>query len=389
MNATKLERSAHEAVSPRREFLQKSFLLSVPALLGTAAVAVPFKAVAAYDPPSRARGSTRLSVRNYGARGDGKTNDTAAFQRAINALPSSGGTVYVPAGTYMIDAVKSIRLRSRMHLQLSPDAKLVAIANSALKAYVVLANKVADVEISGGQIIGDRYRHLRSDGEWGHAIFIRGSKRVTIRDIRCADCFGDGISLGAAPVWQAAPIYSEDVVIANVVSTNNRRQALTIGRARYVKVYDSEFSKSHGAKPETGIDIEPDEGGVAYKVLIENCVIKGNRTYGMLMYKGSQSITVRNCVIEKNGSCGLVTVGARTVYIVGNTVRDNVATGIFIQDGTRNCQISQNRFYRNYTRNGVQERADFSMSGWSSRIERDILRSGRITDLRITTNYYL
>jgi len=371
---------------PRRTFLRNSLLMAAPLVVGGSLL--PVGQAHAYVPPSRARGSTRLSVRNYGARGDGRTNDTAAIQRAINALPSTGGTVYIPAGTYMIDAVKSVRLRSRMHLELSPDAKLVVIANSALKAYAVLADKVSDVEISGGQIIGDRYRHLRSDGEWGHAIFVRGCKRVTVRDIRVADCFGDGISIGAAPVWQAPAIYSEDVVVANVVSTNNRRQALTIGRARYVQVHDSTFANSNGAKPETGIDIEPDEGGVAYKITIQNCVVRGNKTYGILAYKGSQYVTVRGCTIERNGSCGMVTVGAKATVIGSNTIRYNQATGLFIQDGTVNCSVSGNTFYDNYLRLGDVDRTAFSMSGWSSKIERDILRRGTISDIRIGTNYY-
>src|SRR3546814_15508044 len=85
-----------------------------------------FSAVAAvFSPPSRARGSALINVRNHGARGNGSTDDTAAFQRAIAALPSTGGTVVVPAGTYMIDAVRKVRLRRRM-----PDRKNVMSGKS-------------------------------------------------------------------------------------------------------------------------------------------------------------------------------------------------------------------------------------------------------------------
>lgn len=390
MNQIELD-DAVEAGMPRRTFLRNTALLAAPLILGGTVLPVREAAAAVWTPPVRARGTTRLNVRNYGAVGNGVVNDTAAIQAAINALPSTGGTVYIPPGTYMIDAVKSIRLRSRMHLELDPNAILRAIPNAALKAYVVLASRVTDIEISGGQIIGDRYKHLRSDGEWGHAIFIRGCQRVTVRDIRCADCFGDGISVGALPVWQSDAIYSSDVAIANVVSTNNRRQALTIGRAKYVDVRDSEFSNSHGVKPETGIDIEPDmpdQGGYTYKVNIQNCLIRGNKTYGLLMWKGARGITVRGCTIERNGSCGIVTAYCTAIYIASNTVRLNMATGIYVQNQTRNCQISQNTFYDNYARLADVDRAPFSQYGWSKKIERDILMSGTITDLRITTNHY-
>jgi hypothetical protein len=42
------------------------------------------------------------NVKQYGAVGDGTTDDTAAFQAAIDSLGTNGGTVYVPSGTYRI-----------------------------------------------------------------------------------------------------------------------------------------------------------------------------------------------------------------------------------------------------------------------------------------------
>lgn len=41
------------------------------------------------------------NVRHYGAKGDGSTDDTLAIQAAINAVPSSGGTVFFPSGRYV------------------------------------------------------------------------------------------------------------------------------------------------------------------------------------------------------------------------------------------------------------------------------------------------
>lgn len=44
---------------------------------------------------------TWLNVKDFGAKGDGTTDDTAAFQRAIDkALAAGGGTIYVPDGTF-------------------------------------------------------------------------------------------------------------------------------------------------------------------------------------------------------------------------------------------------------------------------------------------------
>jgi hypothetical protein len=48
-----------------------------------------------------ARASDTYSVRDYGAKGDGKTDDTAAFQKALDtAAQAGGGVVYAPRGNY-------------------------------------------------------------------------------------------------------------------------------------------------------------------------------------------------------------------------------------------------------------------------------------------------
>src|SRR5690242_6329307 len=47
-------------------------------------------------------GARIYNVRDFGAKGDGKTLDTAALQAAIDACTGAGGgTVLVPAGTFL------------------------------------------------------------------------------------------------------------------------------------------------------------------------------------------------------------------------------------------------------------------------------------------------
>lgn len=379
----------------RRDFLRQSITIALPATFAAAAgplfaatAAAPSATVSSYTLPTRQRGSTVRDVRNYGATGNGTTDDTAAFQAAINSLPAAGGTITVPAGTYRLDAVVGVKLRSYMHLKLAADAKLVAKANSAERYNILYINKVRDVEISGGQIVGDRNGHTGTSGEWGHGIFVRGSSNVTIRDLHVSNCWGDGLVVAAADMWQAPAVGSKNVFIANIVSTNNRRQAISIGYVNGLKIYDSEFSNSNGVTPQCGVDIEPENGNIAYDVLFENCTVRDNARYGMLLYKGAQGVTIRGCTVEDNGSCGIVTRNAKATYIVNSTIRNNSATGLFIQEGTQNCQVSQNTFYGNYHRLGTVTRTPFQMSGWSSAIERDILMQGAMSDIRITTNFY-
>jgi polygalacturonase len=68
--------------------------------------------------------ATVYDVRSFGARGDGKTLDTPAVNKAIEAAAlAGGGTVRFPAGTYLCF---SIRLKSNIALYLDQGATILA-----------------------------------------------------------------------------------------------------------------------------------------------------------------------------------------------------------------------------------------------------------------------
>ena len=356
VNECKLVHAMHEISSPRRDFLRKSLLLALPAVGAVLPVsAFAYMAQPAlenvYVPPTRTRGSAVLSVRDFGAHGDGIHDDTTAFQNAVDALPSAGGTVNVPAGNYVIDPTRNVRLRSKMHLKLATGAVLRAKRNSAERAYVLMVYKVSDVEISGGQIIGDREVHTGTSGEWGHGIMVRGSSRVTVRDIHLSKCWGDGMSIGGAMVTNQPSIPCNDVVVANIVSTANRRQAISIGRSSQVLVYDSEFSYTSGITPGCGVDIEPDDDEMgATHVHLENCLIRRNAGNGIQVYKRVEGVTIKKCVIEYNGGYGVLTIGAKGGYIAQNQFRHNYLQGTMLRSACNDYQVSGNIYRNNHTR---------------------------------------
>ena len=383
-----------DAPLPRRDFLRKSILLTLPAALGGWAAPAVAATTAGYSPPSRTRGDAVRNVRNYGAMGNGAADDTTAFQKAINSLPSTGGTVYVPAGNYKIDALRSVKLRSRMHFKMHPDATLIAKANAARIYAVVLAKRLDDVEISGGRIIGDRDSHQGTGGEGGHCITIQGCDRVTVRDIRLTKGWGDGMSVGPCPVWKKPLVMSRDIAVAGVVCAGNRRNALSITNAINVKVFDSEFRGTHGTKPQCGIDIEPnpdDFGSNNYcdKIHIENCVISENAKNGILIWRRARGITIKHCVIHNNGGSGIFTDTAKGVILAGNTISNSSANGVFIRLGCGNWDVYNNTFRANYTRLGIKTREPFSLTGAPPKVERDIkVAWSKTTNIHVGLNHY-
>ena len=62
---------------------------------------------------------TVINVMQHGATGDGKTDDTAAIQAAIDAVPASGGTVLFPPGTYIVAPGKTVGIAIKSNLRLA------------------------------------------------------------------------------------------------------------------------------------------------------------------------------------------------------------------------------------------------------------------------------
>jgi len=209
-------------------------------------------------PPSRCD----ATVRAYGARGDGSTDDTGAFNDAIWYLPVDA-TLCVPAGTYMIDGARSVQLKSRMTMWLAPGAILRAKPTRDPQYAVVKIWKHSDVTIYGGVIEGERMMHTGSSGEWGMGIDVKGASRVTIRAMTIRDCWGDGILIDGfddrSYIDPATdPTYSSDVQIIDVTADGNRRQGVSIVSGRNITLVRPRLLNTHGTGPGAGIDIEPD-----------------------------------------------------------------------------------------------------------------------------------
>lgn len=103
----------------RRDFLKRAGLG-----IGVAASAGVPSALSQTGNTTATPAFGRFSVRNYGAVGDGKTVDTPAVNRAIDAAASAGGgTVYFPTGEYLC---YSIHLKSKVVLYLDMGATILA-----------------------------------------------------------------------------------------------------------------------------------------------------------------------------------------------------------------------------------------------------------------------
>ena len=106
----------------RRQWLGR---VSVPALTVAGASMISVKAVAAPGVPDgdKLSGTRIYNIQDYGAKGDGKTLNTAAIQSAIDAChKDKGGTVLIPAGDFIAG---TLELKSNVTLHIAAAGKII------------------------------------------------------------------------------------------------------------------------------------------------------------------------------------------------------------------------------------------------------------------------
>jgi len=208
--------------------------------------------ILAFSAVSHAQMSGVFNVGEYGAKGDGATLDTTALNATVDACSKAGGgTVYVPAGTYLTGTVL---LKSNMTLWLASGATLLGSKNLAdypvsapwtrrsvdwgygvIEGYnwykaLVRAENVENVTILGPGVI-DGNNVFNPEGEeqlrGPHAVSIDHCSNLKIRDLtikngsnwnlRLSNCEGvniDGYS--AMGGWDGINLSGvKDVTISN------------------------------------------------------------------------------------------------------------------------------------------------------------------------------
>ena len=225
-----------------------------------------------------------VNVKDKGAKGDGRTDDSAAIQAAIDAVAGTKGTVLVPDGVYMVNAAeKKLRLKSDMTLKLADGAVLKAIPSDARKYAILTISGVSKVWVIGGTLEGDRDRDLGGLDGWGMGIrIIDDAKHITITGLTSRRMWADGFYVEEA----------EDVRLCGVTADANRRQGLSIIAANGLLVLNSTFKNTHGTRPSAGIDLEPDDKTQAISnIRIENWKFFDNAGGGILVAGKKASIT--------------------------------------------------------------------------------------------------
>ena len=229
-----------------------------------------------------------FSVKDAGAKGDGKTKDTAAIQRALDACAGRGGRVIVPRGTYLTG---TLWLRDRTELHLEEGAVLLGSPDLAdyndedafeqnarspnegwSGKHLVIAHEVRDVAITGRGVIdgnGGAFLNegmLRAGESRTKVAFRRGYINIPDRktmarpgqELAFYECRGvrvEGVTLRNMAMWTCFLHGCDDVTLKDVTIRNDLRFANTDG-------FDIDACRNVTA---TGCDIETADDAFAIR----------------------------------------------------------------------------------------------------------------------------
>jgi hypothetical protein len=184
---------------PRRAFLG-GVGLGVPALL------VASTLLEGCTPPPTKTGITGFQVKDFGAKGDGVTDDTAAFGKAFAAVSAyGGGVVYVPPGRYR---VSKLYVPSNCVLTGAGTASWIQLLDNTNATMLNIVG--LDVTVSNLQLDGNASGQSNTSTLYDTVAIFPPAERVRIHDCWVHDAIGYQVV--------AFPGCSDIVVARNIVS---------------------------------------------------------------------------------------------------------------------------------------------------------------------------
>lgn len=293
----------------------------------------------------QARLRQTLSVKDFGATGDGSTDDTTAIQEAFNA--GSGRTVYFPAGTYRISSQIVVKTKTTL-LGDGMNKSIIKLTSGFSASTTAIRNDVVtgtanvyydtDIELNGLTFDGNN-NSTRTAELLGFAKILN----LTVKNCGVQNHTYIGLAFTA----------SKNVVVSQCYFTNNGRPIPSTTSA-------------------PALWTAPTGQGTPYDVRVENNYFLENNWSAAYFMPTRGAFTNNNCIdngestvfasdagtylrIENNNIAGAtrsnisasgIECGAPYTIISGNIIESCAADGIALSD-VQNVTIADNHIFNN------------------------------------------
>ena len=306
-----------------------------------------------------------VNVLDFGAKGDGITNDTAAIQAAVN----SGGAIYFPAGTYMVTHVDLFSntelfgegwstIITQITDTLPRPSRAGGIPTDGMFTinYALNATPTVNVVIRDMKMVMPPNATVTVD-EGNHIICAGHCENIIIDNIYFYGWQGDAVFMGCQ-ITGGAPA---NLVAAYVSITNSRfdgvnyvnRQAISLGSVINVYINGNSFTRTTAEMP-GAIDIEPElVAAFALNIMISNNYFadigsSGNRKWAVRVDLGNLTDDTYS---DQRGN-----ISISNNYIL-NTA------GVYVSGApVANVAVHDNKFIANTLTNGFYEVSNLTIS---------------------------
>lgn len=232
-----------------------------------------------------------VSVTNFGARGDGSSDDTTAINAAMTACvtriaPKNGCTIYFPSGIYL---TSGLTLRSFVHMKGDGWGTSVIQLKPGTRADVITIPADAfNFSLTGLTLDGNAARNA---GRGGNCLFVVGT-----------------------------PVGSTEWNTAN-------KQTAAVNSQKWGHIEEVMFSNC----TRDGIHIEPSN----YMLFFDNFYVFHNGVYGV--YTQGTNSGFSNFEIERNGTAGIHIANANNRFtsgeVIWNGAKDSSEAAVYVSGG--------------------------------------------------------
>lgn len=297
-------------------------------------------------------------ITSYGAKADGKTNNAAFIQKAIDeASANGGGKVVIPPGNFVSGV---LTLKSGVNLHLDQGACLQGSENrmdynNPIAMAFLVAQDQKNISITGegvidgraGEIMLDVMRQLRAGTitdlpRWKTSRPSEGVRPMLVIFKGCEQVNISGVTMKNAASWVQDYINCTDLTIdgIKVQSTSYwNNDGIDISDCKNVKVINCFVNAA-----DDGICLKSETPGkYCDNVYVANCTIRSSASafkMGTASYGGFKNIKVRNLTIFDTFRSAIAIESVDGGHIENVDIQDVTATNtgnaIFIRLGHRN-----------------------------------------------------